>query len=190
VCEETIRVKEVLNLFPPPCDAKRFYEQNPPNVKNGHVKRPCNKFMIFRKLAHDQKNNSELSGYNEREFSKHLGIIWTDLITDEQRGMYEQLANEVFEIHKAKNPDYKYQPKRDRAAWKNLTPADQKLEQQQEQIPFGGDPNAEEICFQIPHQAQQQPFILNTICYDQQFMESSNGWQYPHWNYISPPPFQ
>ncbi|PKC03266.1 hypothetical protein RhiirA5_253837, partial [Rhizophagus irregularis] len=81
---------------------------------DGHIKRPSNNFILFRKIAHDQKNQTPaLSDYNERQFSQIIGKIWKGLSQGE-REEYKQLGKEVAEMHKKMFPKYKYQPKRDK----------------------------------------------------------------------------
>ncbi|PKY51151.1 hypothetical protein RhiirA4_303621, partial [Rhizophagus irregularis] len=81
---------------------------------DGHIKRPSNNFILFRKIAHDQKNQTTaLSDYNERQFSQIIGKIWKGLSQGE-REEYKQLGKEVAEMHKKMFPKYKYQPKRDK----------------------------------------------------------------------------
>ncbi|CAG8535252.1 6870_t:CDS:1 [Dentiscutata heterogama] len=137
---EAKRVKNLLNLFPPPCTAEQFFNKNPPKEAtggDGRVKRPCNKFIIFRKVAHDQKKEtSKLMNYNERTFSKYIGIIWKHLITPEEKGYYEKLADKVAEIHKIENPNYKYKPKRDKATWKQYSPDNQRKKKSRVQTTY------------------------------------------------------
>ncbi|CAG8531293.1 5312_t:CDS:2 [Diversispora eburnea] len=128
--EATRKVKELLNLFPLSCSPQKFSCENPSKTSDGHIKRPCNNFMIFRKLAHDKKVRiKELRKYNQRDFSQHLGRIWNLLLTPEEKEQYSKFAKEVAEIHRSKNPTYKYQPKRLKAAWKqyNFQSPDKKL---------------------------------------------------------------
>ncbi|CAG8674298.1 23606_t:CDS:1, partial [Gigaspora rosea] len=130
--KEAKRVMKLLNLFPPPCTAEQFFHKNPPSPPDdkGKVKRPCNKFIIFRKVAHDQKKEtSKLMNFNERTFSKYIGIIWDHLVTSDEKNHYTKLASKVKELHKAKYPSYKYKPKRDKATWKQYSPSSNQKKQ-------------------------------------------------------------
>lgn len=114
-------IKDQLNMFPPPITAMQFIEKNSFEGADGRIKRPSNNFILFRKIAHDQKNQTQaLSHYNEREWSQIIGKIWRSLSPDEVY-TYKSLGEDVASIHKKLYPDYKYQPKRDKAAWKHYT---------------------------------------------------------------------
>ena len=119
---EQSRVKNLLNLFPPPITAEEYVLSNSFSGPDGHVKRPSNCFMIFRKIAHDQKSQTpDLTHYNEREFSKIIASIWRDL-SKVELSTYRELSKEIGVIHKREFPEYKYKPKRDKAAWKHYNP--------------------------------------------------------------------
>jgi hypothetical protein len=120
--EQVSFVKRHLRMFPPPINAEEFIHKNSFQTSEGHIKRPSNNFILFRKIAHDQKNQTpELSDYNERQFSQIIGKIWKSLNSDEI-STYKRLGKEVAEKHKALFPKYKYAPKRDKAAWKHFNP--------------------------------------------------------------------
>ncbi|CAJ0638130.1 3436_t:CDS:2 [Entrophospora sp. SA101] len=125
--EKIQNVKNQLNLFPVPSTPESYVQKNPFNATDGRVKRPSNCFIIFRKIAHDQKKfNKQLEVYNEREFSKILGIIWKSL-EKRQVQMYKTFADSVANLHTTRNPNYKYRPKRNRAAWKHNLDANNNL---------------------------------------------------------------
>lgn len=117
--DEKNRVKKLLNLFPPPITATQYVLENSFESSNGHIKRPSNCFMIFRKISHDKKNKTqELKRYNEREFSTIIGVIWKEL-SNVELDIYKNLSKEIVKIHQEMYPEYKYKPKRDKAAWKH-----------------------------------------------------------------------
>lgn len=116
--KEVDRIKKL--LFPPPSSPEKFFCEHPPETSDGHVKRPCNNFIIFRKLAHDQRVHiKELKKYNQRDFSHLVSKLWK-LLSPEEKGQYTKFAKEVATMHRNKNPSYKYQPKRLKAAWKQV----------------------------------------------------------------------
>ncbi|CAG8476040.1 2934_t:CDS:2 [Dentiscutata erythropus] len=172
---EAKRVKNLLSLFPPPCSAEEFFNKNPPKVEenDGKVKRPCNKFIIFRKVAHDQKKGTtKLMNYNERTFSKYIGIIWKHLITSEEKDHYEKLAAKVAEIHKNENPNYKYKPKRDKATWKQYSPTNQRKKKTQAQTTYSQTDDFNKNLQTI--QSQQQVYYLEEPTEFNEYFASNN----------------
>ncbi|CAG8628112.1 7876_t:CDS:2 [Funneliformis caledonium] len=117
---DDIIVKNLLNMIPPPITVKEFVESNSFATSDGHIKRPSNCFMIFRKIAHGQKNKTPaLAHYNEREFSRIIARIWNNL-TEDELNIYKDLSKEIVEIHRIKFPEYKYTPKRNKTVWKHF----------------------------------------------------------------------
>ncbi|CAI2170928.1 2609_t:CDS:2 [Funneliformis geosporum] len=115
------QVKVLLDMFPPQTTAEKYVKENS-FQSNDHIKRPPNCFMIFRKMSHDKKNKTPaLKHYNEREFSSIIGEIWKELSPEELQ-IYRNLSKEIVDLHHVMFPDYKYKPKRDKAAWKQYVP--------------------------------------------------------------------
>ncbi|CAI2168520.1 20502_t:CDS:1 [Funneliformis geosporum] len=113
-------VKNLLNMIPPPITVQEFVESNSFAATDGHIKRPSNSFMIFRKIAHGQKNKiPALTRYNQREFSRIIARIWNNL-NNEELNIYKELSKEIVAIHRIKFPDYKYKPKRNKTVWKHF----------------------------------------------------------------------
>ncbi|RIA85614.1 hypothetical protein C1645_781482 [Glomus cerebriforme] len=179
-------------MFPSPMSAEQFIAKNPFQTVNGHIKRPSNNFIIFRKIAHDQKNQtSALSAYNERDFSKIIGRIWKNL-NNEEKSIYEKLGKEVAEMHKSLHPEYKYQPKRDKAAWKHFNPEannsnqkqkrkNNKIKQQKHQETTYDVPK---INIDIPNvPAQNIDYSLpSSISYDMLYLNNLNNLQFNLFN--------
>ncbi|CAB4387027.1 unnamed protein product [Rhizophagus irregularis] len=174
--EQLNNVKRLLRMFPPPMSAVEFINKNPFHASDGHIKRPSNNFILFRKIAHDQKNQTPaLSDYNERQFSQIIGKIWKGLSQGEKEE-YKQLGKEVAEMHKKMFPKYKYQPKRDKAAWKHFNPENNNSNlKSKRKIKVKLQKNQETTCdipkinLNIPqqqHNQQQQPIVPdNTLDY-------------------------
>ena len=95
--------------------------------KTSHIPRPPNAFMIYRKQKHAEikarleqvhaQNGGE--GYvSNTEVSRLLGARWR-AEPEEIRQRYFQLAKQAELEHRAKYPDYKYQPKRRKTSKKS-----------------------------------------------------------------------
>ena len=77
--------------------------------KEQHIKRPANSFMIW-----TQDNRTKLfnenSTLNNAEISKLLGQKWNTL-SNKEKQIYKDKAEQVKKEHKRKYPDYIYRPK-------------------------------------------------------------------------------
>ncbi|CAG8463592.1 27_t:CDS:2 [Ambispora gerdemannii] len=116
-----------LNLFPVPFSIDEIYGVNEKMflTKENKVKRPPNSFILFRLVVkkliniekQKQKGDSFFATLEQPLISKIVGALWNNT-TDDEKESYETLAEELKDLHKKFHPDYKYQPKRDRAIWK------------------------------------------------------------------------
>ena len=76
--------------------------------KNGHIKRPMNKFMLWARQArvsvaadHPEQSNDQIS--------KQLGKLWKAM-SDDLKKPWEVLAEQVKREHALAHPDYKFRP--------------------------------------------------------------------------------
>lgn len=85
----------------------------PPNPPQEHVPRPPNAFMLYRKnmAAQMPAPGPGEPRLSQGELSRHLARSWREL-NPEDRVFWEQLAALKDSEHKAKYPNYKYQPKK------------------------------------------------------------------------------
>ncbi|CAG8464229.1 2723_t:CDS:1 [Ambispora leptoticha] len=140
--------REKLNLFPVPFKISDIYDVNDKNmfIKDSKVKRPSNSFILFRLVAKKLIKNATLSNSEGSFFasleqpmvSKIVGALWKQA-TKEEKKSYEELAEELKQLHMLHHPDYKYKPKRDKAIWK--------LKPQVDNMETSSGPNGNEINF-------------------------------------------
>ncbi|RIA83442.1 hypothetical protein C1645_786371 [Glomus cerebriforme] len=80
---------------------------NPSKVRSVGPPRPPNGFLLCRKNVHRQAR--ERGVCNMRVISKVTGMLWRSASTDEKE-QYENLAQQVQNLHSLKYPNYKYKP--------------------------------------------------------------------------------
>ncbi|KAG5335607.1 hypothetical protein E4T56_gene10220 [Termitomyces sp. T112] len=76
------------------------------------IKRPRNAWLIFRQVKSQEYNKAhpeERLGLSD--MSKAMSIEWATA-SQEERDYFKQLADEEYEDHRAKHPEYKYQPRK------------------------------------------------------------------------------
>ncbi|VVC24801.1 High mobility group box domain,Sox developmental protein N-terminal [Cinara cedri] len=110
------------NLVPVPA-------KPPSEKKNSHVKRPMNAFMVWAQAARRLLANQYPQLHNA-ELSKTLGHLWR-LLSDNDKKPFMEEAEKLRVTHKKTYPDYKYQPRRRKAA-KGVPKAIQEKSQQQQ----------------------------------------------------------
>ncbi len=79
-------------------------------VKNNHIKRPMNAFMVWSQIERRKIIEIQPDIHNA-EISKCLGKKWKTL-TEEEREPYIREAERLRLLHQQEYPDYKYRPKK------------------------------------------------------------------------------
>ncbi|XP_076439921.1 uncharacterized protein LOC143279701 [Babylonia areolata] len=82
--------------------------------KEGVVKRPMNAFMVFAQAERGHLMAGQPDLHNAR-ISKHLGDVWR-LCPTTVKEPYIAHANWLKELHRQEHPDYKYRPRKRKAA--------------------------------------------------------------------------
>lgn len=80
----------------------------------GHVKRPCNAFMLFRSHAVANQLVPKEVEKDHRNISRIISYMWRSLSSEERR-MWDIAAENERERHRQLHPDYKYRPSSRRA---------------------------------------------------------------------------
>jgi len=78
--------------------------------KEHHIKRPANSFMIWAQ-TYRKKVFEDNTTLNNAEISKLLGQQWKTL-SNEEKQIYKDKAEQVKEEHKIQFPNYKYRPEK------------------------------------------------------------------------------
>ena len=78
--------------------------------KEHHIKRPANSFMIWAQ-TYRKKVFEANTTLNNAEISKLLGQQWKTL-SNEEKQIYKDKAEQVKEEHKIQFPNYKYRPEK------------------------------------------------------------------------------
>jgi hypothetical protein len=78
--------------------------------KEHHIKRPANSFMIWAQ-TYRKKVFEDNTTLNNAEISKLLGQQWKNL-SNEEKQIYKDKADQVKQEHKIQYPNYKYRPER------------------------------------------------------------------------------
>ncbi|CAG8607492.1 2658_t:CDS:2 [Ambispora leptoticha] len=118
-------VKEFLTIYKitsPPSFDEIIKDMKTEFVQNdGHIKRPPNPFLVFRKTANLRAVELGLKSMEQNKFqtkfSKLLGRVWQALSKEEKEGYYK-LAEEIKMKHKEQFPLYEFHPKRDKSIFR------------------------------------------------------------------------
>ena len=99
----------------------------------GHVKRPCNAFILFRSHVVAQNLIPREVEKDHRNISRIISHMWRSLSEDERK-LWDQAAAVEKERHRKQHPDYKYRPALQRAQVqrrnvRRLSGAEQQCEQ-------------------------------------------------------------
>jgi hypothetical protein len=78
--------------------------------KNQHIKRPPNSFMLWSQTYRKKIFEDNIT-LNNAEISKLLGQQWKNL-SNEEKQIYKDKAEQVKQEHKMQYPNYKYRPER------------------------------------------------------------------------------
>ncbi|KAJ1956733.1 hypothetical protein IWQ62_005241, partial [Dispira parvispora] len=92
--------------------ATRNRTRNRSRSESNHIKRPLNPFMIYRQEKHQELNRKRTGpGVPIGEVSKLIGSMWKRESKATQKYYYDR-AEQLKQEHKAKYPDYKYNPRK------------------------------------------------------------------------------
>ena len=90
--------------------SKTSHETVKKSIKEAHVKRPMNAFMVWSQIER-RKMAEVYPDMHNAEISRRLGKRWK-LLTESERRPYIQRSEKLREEHMRKYPDYKYRPKK------------------------------------------------------------------------------
>ncbi|CAG8642778.1 5769_t:CDS:1 [Ambispora gerdemannii] len=121
--EEVIEFRKIYKITPPPYAISELIKDMQKEFisSNGHIKRPPNPFLVFRKTANKRAKEFGLKCKEQNKFqtrfSELLGRVWQALPREEKDGYYK-LAEEIKIEHKKEFPNYEFHPKRDRSIFR------------------------------------------------------------------------